>query len=214
MTKDKLVFDKNKHAYSVKGRKILSVTSVLPDIPEYLLYKQNFIEKTLLGNRVHDCAHIINKRYQSTGEIPDESVYVKKFIKESDGPYIKAYIKFLTEKKPVIHAAEIKMFHKLYNYAGTIDLVAELNNKLWVLDLKTTSKVAPYARLQLAAYLRMWNAKNMKMETFQRGIIHLKPDGMYSLISYPVKDLKNDTEIFLCKLRSAQWDIAHGVSKF
>jgi hypothetical protein len=104
------------------------------------------------------------------------------------------------------------MYHKLYNYAGTLDLAAEIKGKLLILDLKTSTKVAPYARLQLAAYVRMWNSKYPKNEIFNRGVIHLLPTGQYKLVLYPVKDLRNDTEIFLCFLRSKQWMAANGVN--
>lgn len=209
---EKLKFDKKKHVYSVKGRNILSVTSVLPDIPEHLLYKQSFMDKTLLGIRVHNCADTINNHYKThCMEIPCEDVYKSDPFQKEDGPYIKAYLKFLKEKKPVIIASETKMFHKLFNYAGTVDLVVEIKSKKYIYDIKTTSRVAPYARLQLAAYVRMWNYENPDKEIFNRGVIHLKPDGTYTLVPYSVKDLKNDTDIFLCFLRSKQWMAANGV---
>jgi hypothetical protein len=190
------------------------VTTVLPDIPESLLYKQSFIEKTLLGSRVHDCADTINNYYMTHDRvIPCEDAYKSEKFQKEDGPYIKGYLKFLKEKKPVILSSEQKMYHKLYNYAGTLDLAVEMKGKLSILDIKTSTKVAPYARLQLAAYIRVWNAKYPNNEIFNRGVIHLLPNGTYKLVTYPVKDLRNDTEIFLCKLRSAQWDIANGVSK-
>ena len=209
---NKLEFDKKKHVYSVKGRTILSVTEVLPDIPEHLLYKQSFIDKALLGIRVHDCADTINNYYKAhCGEIPCEDVYKGSSFQKEDDPYVKAYLKFIKEKRPTIIASERKMFHKLYNYAGTVDLIMEIKGKRGAYDIKTTSKVAPYARLQLAAYVRMWNHENPETEVFNRGIIHLKPDGTYAQVSYQVKDLKNDMEIFLCFLRSRQWMAAHGI---
>lgn len=213
-TTDGLKFDKKKHAYTVNGKVVLSVTSVLPDIPEAVMYKQCFIDKTLLGSRVHDYADVVNNYYMThDGEIPCEDVYRGTTFQKEDDPYIKAYLKFLKEKKPRIISSEMKIYHKLYNYAGTLDLAVEMKNKLWILDLKTSSRVAPYARLQLAAYVRAYNAKNPKNEIFNRGIVHLLPTGVYKLITYPVKDLRNDTEIFLSKLRSAQWDMANGVNK-
>jgi hypothetical protein len=98
MTND-LHFDKDKHVYSVKGKKILSVTTVLPDIPESLLYKQSFIEKTLLGSRVHDCADTINNYYKThDGAIPCEDAYKGEAFQKEDGPYVKGYLKFLKER--------------------------------------------------------------------------------------------------------------------
>lgn len=52
--------------------------------------------------------------------------------------------------KPVF--VEQVVYSEKYNYAGTLDLLAEVNGKLTVLDWKTGKAVYPEAHLQNAAY--------------------------------------------------------------
>jgi predicted helicase len=203
-------FDEVKHEYEVEGRRMLSVTKVLPDIPEYLLYKQTFVEKTLLGSRVHNCCDTINQHYMVHNSIPEEDIYWGATSLEKDRPYLDAYIKFLKECRPQIHHSEMKDFHKVYKYAGTIDLVAYLLGNEHVCDIKTSTGIAPYARLQLVAYMKMWNSNYPEHKVFKRTIIHLLPSADYKLITYPAKGISADFDIFLCKLKSAQWDAENG----
>ena len=209
-----LEFDKKTHIYTYKGKRVLSVTSVLPDIPEHLLYKQFFIDKTLLGNRVHSYVDIINKHYMKYRRIPDRKVYEGRNFLESDAPYVEAYLKFINEHMPEIKMSEKQLFDREHFYAGTMDLVAKIKGKLSIADCKTTSVIAPYAKLQLAAYTRMYNNHCPDDPAFNRYIIHLKPDTEFKLVPYPVKSLKEDFDEFYHKLRSAQWDAVNMGSKY
>jgi hypothetical protein len=211
----KLEFDKEKHIYTHNGKRVLSVTTVLPDIPEHLLYKQFFIDAGFRGNRVHDYADKINKFYiDNKKKIPSSEIYQGKGYVESDEPYIKGYLKFLKAHKPDILMSEQKMLHKEFSYAGTMDLVAILKGKKTVLDIKTTSKIAPYARLQLAAYVFMHNENHPENEVHNRCIIHLLPTGLYKLVHFKIDSLESDFEEFYHKLRSAQWDVANMSGKY
>lgn len=204
---NELKFDKKKHEYTVGNKKVLSVTTVLPDIPEHLLYKQFFIDATHKGIRVHEQVDIINKYYMEEKKVPYPSDMYKDCL-QTDKPYIESYVKFLKAHKPEIILSEKKMFHSELFYAGTVDLVAIVKGKLSVLDVKTTSRVAPYARLQLAAYVRMYNLCYPERKAFNRYIVHLQEKN-YKLVPYTVKSLEEDFDIFKCKLRSAQWDAEH-----
>jgi hypothetical protein len=131
--------------------------------------------------------------------------YLNHTNKKEDIPYIDGYVKFLNEHHPQLYFSEKKDFHPLFNYAGTIDSGMLFKSKDYIVDLKTSASIAPYAKLQLAAYTKMYNNNNTK-KIFNRMIIQLLPDGNYFLKTYPVKELSADFNWFLCKLKSAQWD--------
>ena len=202
-----LQFDKELHTYKHNGRRLLSVTQVLPDIPEHLLYKQFFIEKTLLGSRVHETVDLINKQIlYGFGPEYNKDLYLDRHTDSPDDlPYIHAYYSFLAEHKPKIENSELKSFHPVWGYAGTMDLIVHLFNKKFVVDVKTSTSIAPYARLQLAAYQELYNANNSD-KVVRRAVLQLKPTMQYSIVSYMVKDQAVDFDIFLCKLKSAKWD--------
>ena len=145
-----------------------------------------------------------------SGKIPSSKSYEN--CLHTDKPYIDSYVKFLKAHKPEIVLSEKKMFHAELFYAGTVDLVAIVKGKLSILDIKTTTKVAPYAKLQLAAYVRMYNFCYPEKKAFNRYIIHLQEKN-YRLVPYMVKTLEEDFEVFQCKLKSAQWD-AENLSRY
>jgi hypothetical protein len=80
---------------------------------------------------------------------------------------------FWTIYKPTLIESEIHLFSDQYKYAGTCDLVVEIDNVRWLLDIKTSNSIHTSMDLQLAAYAQAWN------ETFEEkiektGIIWLK----------------------------------------
>jgi hypothetical protein len=80
---------------------------------------------------------------------------------------------FWSVYKPTLLASEIHLFSDIYKYAGTCDLVVEIDGVRWLLDIKTSKSIHTSMDLQLAAYAQAWN------ETFEEkiektGIIWLK----------------------------------------
>jgi hypothetical protein len=80
---------------------------------------------------------------------------------------------FWTTVKPILIESEIHLFSDEYKFAGTCDLVVEIEGERWLLDLKTSNSIHTAMDLQLAAYTQAWN------ETFEEkidkvGIIWLK----------------------------------------
>ena len=75
--------------------------------------------------------------------------------------------------KPRLIATEQHIFSDEYKYAGTIDLVVEIEDKIWLLDIKTSNSLHTSYDLQLAAYAQAWN-ENFDTPIEQTGIIWLK----------------------------------------
>jgi len=83
------------------------------------------------------------------------------------------FAEFWNKHKPELIAAEYHLFSDAYEYAGTADLVVRLNNKIWLLDVKTSNSLHTSYDLQLAAYAKAWNeTHNEHVE--ETGIIWLK----------------------------------------
>ena len=56
--------------------------------------------------------------------------------------------------KPKVIAWESAIFSDQYNYAGTIDLICEIDGEYWVVDFKTGQYIWPEYELQVSAYRR------------------------------------------------------------
>ena len=59
-------------------------------------------------------------------------------IPESIKPAVAAFMDFYSKNDVVAHKIEERVISKNHHYAGTMDVLAELNGKLGVLDIKTS----------------------------------------------------------------------------
>lgn len=80
---------------------------------------------------------------------------------------------FWNTYKPELIQTEYHVFSDEHKYAGTIDLIVRLFDKLWLIDIKTANSLHTTYDLQLAAYAVAWNeTHNAKIE--ETGILWLK----------------------------------------
>jgi hypothetical protein len=129
------------------------------------------------GTAVHDIAQRLQAGEEL--EVPEHLI-----------GHVDSYLAFVHDWKPAEILVEAPVFSREFQYAGTCDLVADLQavNQRWLLDFKT-SKGSPYPEvaLQLAAYrysdFYIDQAGNERpMPTVDRtGVVWLRADG-YDLI--------------------------------
>lgn len=93
------------------------------------------------GTLVHQVAESI-----FLGEDPD--------IPESIAPAMGALRSFLKAKEIEVRREDVerRIFHPEHRYAGTIDLIARINGRLGVLDIKTSQAIYRDYNLQTSAY--------------------------------------------------------------
>lgn len=80
---------------------------------------------------------------------------------------------FWTTHKPKLISTEEFVYSDEYEYAGTADLVVEMDGEIWLLDIKTSNTLHKSYDLQLAAYAQaMKEVKGIQIQ--RRGIVWLK----------------------------------------
>jgi hypothetical protein len=91
------------------------------------------------GSRVHDAVEAILKGHQA---VPDETTR----------PAVEAFQEFLrnTHVRPLL--IEERLVSRAHRYAGTVDVVAEINGVVGVLDIKTSKAVYRDYGMQTSAY--------------------------------------------------------------
>jgi len=157
-----------------------SVTSILQYMP-----KNKFFESWLKdvghnadiiarkaadeGNQVHEAAENYLKgekiKWINDNGYSNYSLEVWKMILR--------FHDFWSTYKPTLIESEIHLFSDLYHYAGTCDLVVEINGEIWILDIKTSNSLHTSYELQVAAYAQAWN-ENFKEKINRTGILWLK----------------------------------------
>jgi hypothetical protein len=150
--------------YSKNNKLYPSVTSILQFMPKNKFFENwlkdvghnaDFIAKKAAdeGTQVHDTI----ERYLKGEKIVwvDENGYSKYSLEV--WKMILKFHNFWSTYKPTLIENEIHLFSDIYSYAGTCDLIVEIDNKKWLLDIKTSNSLHTSYDLQLAAYAQAWN---------------------------------------------------------
>lgn len=174
-----LEFKEETHQYFYKGLEVPSVTQiisasnqgVLDNIPISIL--DNASER---GTAVHQAIEFYNK-------------YKFANINEDYKGYFEAYQNWYKNNSfPFIEIkSETKVYHKILNYAGTIDmLITDTREENILVDVKTTNELnMKYVTLQLSAYKEALASQGIKVKSMY--VLWLKKDGTYEYKEVPDK---------------------------
>jgi len=111
-------------------------------------------------------------------------------VPEDLAGHVDACVRFLDEWDAETVFAECPVYHEKYLYAGTFDLVARIDGKLWLLDWKT-NRSGPFGDVafQLAAYRYATHMLHPGLGVIETtpvdecGVVWLRADG-YDLYPY------------------------------
>jgi hypothetical protein len=115
------------------------------------------------------------------------------------------------EFQPEVLALEMPLFSKKYGYAGRTDLICMIDNKLYIIDFKTSSTLYPHYFLQFAAYAQAFN--EMFGETVDETaglLLGAKNKKGYRMALSP-NGWENDFKVF--KAVKKVWEFDHGVDE-
>jgi hypothetical protein len=168
MTDVEILFRERDHTYWREDRRIPGVSDILAfsgDSPDEIVYASD-PEAARRGTLVHRMTEAIDR---------GESVVAEDWLEG----YVDAYRRFLMEIRPVWHGAEVRRWHPVYRFAGTLDRVGLIGARPVILDIKTGKSSAPWHGRQLAAYELLWRLTNPLPR--ERVNLHLLKDGTWRL---------------------------------
>ena len=174
-----LKFEDSLHQYSVDGIVIPSVTQIMKPLSqnEY----EGIGEKTLeaaaqKGSAVH-------------GAIENWIKFGIMDIEPEFQGYIDGFLNWWDSYKPEVIGSEIKTYHKIMWYGGTVDLLCRIDKDICLIDYKTTFHLLQKnCAVQLEAYSQALASQGV--ETNTKYILHLKKDGKWDFRPF----LRNDTK--------------------
>lgn len=186
----KIYFEEKNHVYRLKNTQLFSVTQLMKPLNQKTYGEiSDSILKTAAnrGSNVHYAIEMFNE-------------YGAKECRNDNKPYFDAYLKFAEEHQVKSIASEIKIFHKKLLYAGTIDTISIIDNKVTLMDYKTTVSLhKKLVAVQLAAYLDSLNSYGLTVE--QVAVLQLKKDGTYD---YQI--VEPDLKTFYACMRIKAWE--------
>lgn len=150
------------HKYSINGRDVPGVTSILRDLIPGWSASDWYLER---GRIVHQCAAGIarGKRYDTGSQI--------------DGQ-VAALCRFFAEVKPVIKDIERQVYSERYQYGGTLDGIFGMPKGNAVIDWK--SSIDGRAVWQLAAYASAYEEMGNKKIDLGYAV-QISDDGKYRM---------------------------------
>ncbi len=143
---------KNDCGYDVNGFWYPRVTSIVamkakPGLYKFYAEQESFEAGEAIktksaeeGTLIHETVEAILK-----GEQP--------IIPENIRPAVEAFFKFLESNHVKALKIEERLVSKLHRYSGTLDVMAEVNGKIGVLDIKTSYSIFKDYGIQTSAYV-------------------------------------------------------------
>lgn len=193
-----LVFDKKEHRYYYQGQEVPGVTRVIKTILQQpsKIPKKVMDNAAELGTLVHEATELLDKDVLDWDTVDQEVV-----------PYLKAWQRFVEERRCEILSVEDVLWHSEYRYAGIRDRKARMDGVIGSIDIKTGT-YEHWHRIQGAAYSAAENVGKPYIEQSKRQWgVYLNERGDYKVV-----DLTDTgaTSIFMSALVSYRWRQEHG----
>ena len=140
------------HSYPAKLTRILKydISTMTPDAitdalkHEHLTVNDHRDQAAARGTGIHKAL----EDYAAQGIVPAASTFP-----ERDRGYVRGLAKFITTYKPEFDATEVRVLSVEHAYAGTFDLLARIEGRSYLIDLKTSRWIYPASHFpQLEAY--------------------------------------------------------------
>jgi hypothetical protein len=159
-------FDEDSHTYVKDGVIVPSVTTILKRAG---MTSTDFIDPIYAerGTAAHKAIALLNE------DALDESTVDPQIV-----PFVNAYRAFKADTNFHPKYSEKIVFSKKYGYAGTIDVIGDLNGCQILIDAKT-GPLHEWHELQVSAYRQA--ALECDISVDKCFILQLKKDGLYKL---------------------------------
>lgn len=186
--------------YTIDEKKYLSVTNILKIVDKSgplmwwfgsEIYDALLLEPTLSKEEAMKAPYRTNKKAKERGTEVHylvENYKHGKPIETSNEilvPYAKAFNDFLATHKLEVIDNERTVRSDKYGYAGTLDMLAKVNGKLLIVDIKTGKDLYPEVQLQTSAYRQALREQGVEVEGCSA--LLLKEDGTFVFESHTDK---------------------------
>ncbi len=150
------------------------------------------------GTKVHDAIERLIK-----GDVLEVRKYaLVEWLK------IYTFTQWWAEHQPEVVAQELPLFSKKYGYAGRTDLVCYIDNRLYIVDFKTSSTIYPHYFLQFAAYAKAFEEMFGEQIDETAGLLLGASNKKGYRLALSKRGWKKDFDVF--KAVQKTWAFDHG----
>lgn len=145
------------------------------------------------GSKVHQAITdlIGGQEVRMDSKYINPSTGVEEELTADEYDCVVSFKRFFDEVKPRIVAVEITVFNSEFGYAGTIDIVCEIEGEYWILDVKTGQSIWPAYELQLSSYKHAYPGVTSFETHGSKKIKVIKPIERLGIIQVGYKRNKN-----------------------
>jgi hypothetical protein len=168
---DGCAFDAETHTYTIDGRPVPSVTEVMADVIPGWHAGEWYLQR---GQAVHACAALIAQglEFDHDPRIAGQVAACRKFFRDTE---------------PWIDLCEYRLFSKIHQYGGTVDLVVSSMNGISLGGRRPQGLIIDYKAaltdavpIQLAAYAALVAENFSQLQNIRYGIgVELRDNGTY-----------------------------------
>jgi len=156
-----LEYLKAKNGYEIGGiwyPRVTSICSIIakPGLEKWLANQGSFTAMQTKRRKIANFGTLVHTTIEQI--IKGGSLKVDPAIRFS----INAFLKWMEKHQVRVLDIEKRILSEEYYYSGTLDLLAEIDGKLGILDLKTSSNIWDDFFVQTAAYFQAYNEKSIK----------------------------------------------------
>lgn len=164
------------------GRPVPSVTTInqaAPKPPQYYEWLKKYgnttdtiaMEAMEKGSHVHGLCDRYNKGEQDISAADENG---RPIFTLEEWAMFHRYIEFFTRYQPKVLMSEASFALSQLGFGGTMDILVEIDGKVWLIDIKT-GNMYEYYWMQLAAYKKLLLAQfyNLNYTEINIGILHL-----------------------------------------
>lgn len=192
-----LTFDPATHTYRLNGEVVPSVTKIIEPTYDFRFVDPAKLEAAArLGTAVHKTIELAGIGRLDRDNTP--SILLK---------YLEGYEAFCRDLKYTALRHEVRVVHEQLRYAGTIDIVGEMDGRPFDVDVKTGAKY-PGHRLQTMGYKLARIAMGDADHNLGRGCLYLDENGDYEIVHYSKWD-SHDQPAFIALATLHRWQQLH-----
>ncbi len=184
MIGDPFQFDEKTHTYTWFGVKVPGIS--------FILKATGFVDTTFFTDAHRDRGHAVHRAAELLmfGELDWSTVH------ESILPRVKGFESWFQKFKPKVLMCEKPLYSKTHGFAGTPDMVVEVNGEIWVVDVKS-GKAGLAAAIQTAAQKILADESEGFITVNKRFALELPKEGGFKMV--PHTD-RGDRDMFLSAL--------------
>lgn len=153
--------------YEFNGQLYPSVTTILDAYPKGPAFFEWLKQAGEKADEIRDqfgkrgsVVHQLTEAYDRNFEVQLMSEDGKPQYTSLEWSMLERYIDFIQRFKPEVLGIELNYASPDLKYGGTLDRIVNINDKLYLIDIKTSNYLHNHFWLQMSAYVKLFEEKN------------------------------------------------------